>query len=61
MDAASDPPMGLTENSAPMYFSSGNPCQDFFIHVVSGTPYDKLTQRIELSWAHDPNDLKTAF
>ncbi|KAH9682075.1 hypothetical protein KPL71_027200 [Citrus sinensis] len=29
MDAASDPPMGLTENSAPMYFSSGNPCQDF--------------------------------
>ncbi|ESR33444.1 hypothetical protein CICLE_v10006998mg [Citrus x clementina] len=48
MDAASDPPMGLTENSAPMYFSSGNPCQDFFIHVVSGTPYDKLTQRIEL-------------
>ncbi|KAL9410849.1 hypothetical protein AB3S75_044595 [Citrus x aurantiifolia] len=22
MDAASDPPMGLTENSAPMYFSS---------------------------------------
>lgn len=54
MDAAGDPAMGLTENSAPTYLSSGNPCLDFFFHVVPDTPSYKLTQRLELSWAHDP-------
>lgn len=53
MDDAGDPPMGLTENSAPTYLSSGNPCLDFFFHVVPGTPSDKLTQCLEMSWAHD--------
>jgi hypothetical protein len=48
------PPMGYTENRSPTYLSSGNPCLDFFFHVVPDTPPESLTQRLELAWAHNP-------
>ncbi|KAL3614064.1 hypothetical protein CASFOL_042138 [Castilleja foliolosa] len=51
------PPMGLTENNSLTFLSSGNPCLDFFFHVVPNTPPETLTQRLDLAWKHDP--LKT--
>ncbi|GFQ05599.1 uncharacterized protein l728 [Phtheirospermum japonicum] len=49
--------MGLTENGSPTFLSSGNPCLDFFFHVVPDTPPETLSQRLQLAWEHDP--LKT--
>ncbi|CAA0843069.1 Uncharacterised conserved protein UCP015417-vWA [Striga hermonthica] len=48
------PPMGLTENHSPTFLSSGNPCLDFFFHVVPNTPPEPLVRRLELAWKHDP-------
>ncbi|GAB2280743.1 hypothetical protein Dimus_015369 [Dionaea muscipula] len=48
------PLMGLTEKCSPTFLSSGNPCLDFFFHVVPNTPPESLTQRLQLAWAHDP-------
>ncbi|TXG72301.1 hypothetical protein EZV62_000880 [Acer yangbiense] len=48
------PPMGLTENLSPTFLSTGNPCLDFFFHVVPDTPSDQLIPRLEVSWTHDP-------
>lgn len=47
-------PMGLTENMSATYLSTGNPCLDFFFHVVPDTPAEELKQRLELAWKHDP-------
>ncbi|KAL3623515.1 hypothetical protein CASFOL_032331 [Castilleja foliolosa] len=49
--------MGWTENGSPTFLSSGNPCLDFFFHVVPDTPAESLIQRLQLAWEHDP--LKT--
>ncbi|KAK3001238.1 hypothetical protein RJ639_020365 [Escallonia herrerae] len=49
-----DPPMGLTENASPTFLSTGNPCLDFFFHVVPNTPAQALTQRLRQAWAYDP-------
>lgn len=46
--------MGFTENHSPTFLSSGNPCVDFFFHVVPDTPPKTLTQRLQLAWAHNP-------
>ncbi|XP_021810753.1 uncharacterized protein LOC110754062 [Prunus avium] len=46
-------PMGMTENNSPTYLSSGNPCLDFFFHVVPDTPPSYLDQKLPLAWAHD--------
>ncbi|KAK1395154.1 GPI inositol-deacylase PGAP1-like protein [Heracleum sosnowskyi] len=46
--------LGLTENNSATYLSSGNPCLDFFFHVVPDTPSYKLIERLETSWSHDP-------
>ncbi|KAM7279437.1 hypothetical protein ACFE04_006571 [Oxalis oulophora] len=51
------PRMGYTENHARTYLSSGNPCLDFFFHVVPNTSTYELIQRLRLAWAHD--DLTT--
>nr|XP_043627964.1 uncharacterized protein LOC122599502 [Erigeron canadensis] len=51
------PMMGYTENNSPTYLSTGNPCLDFFFHVVPDTPPESITRRLQLSWDHDP--LKT--
>ncbi|KAK1395300.1 hypothetical protein POM88_014356 [Heracleum sosnowskyi] len=48
------PLMGFTQNLSPTYLSSGNPCMDFFFHVVPDTPPSQLVNRLESSWAHDP-------
>lgn len=48
------PAIGFTENSSPTFLSSGNPCLDFFFHVVPSTPPESLTQRLQLAWAHNP-------
>ncbi|KAJ4826137.1 hypothetical protein Tsubulata_021885 [Turnera subulata] len=47
------PPMGLTENLSPTFLSTGNPCLDFFFHIVPDTPPDELIQRLQSAWAHD--------
>ncbi|CAJ1931881.1 unnamed protein product [Sphenostylis stenocarpa] len=48
------PNMTLTENLSPTFLTTGNPCLDFFFHVVPDTPPELLFQRLELAWAHDP-------
>ncbi|KAL8493447.1 hypothetical protein ACS0TY_024599 [Phlomoides rotata] len=48
------PPMGLTQNYSPTFLSSGNPCLDFFFHVVPDTPSVSLRNRLRLAWNHDP-------
>ncbi|KAH6824981.1 Uncharacterized conserved protein UCP015417 [Perilla frutescens var. hirtella] len=48
------PPMGLTENLSATFLSAGNPCLDFFFHVVPDTPPETLTHRLELAWVHNP-------
>ncbi|KAL3631146.1 hypothetical protein CASFOL_024130 [Castilleja foliolosa] len=42
------PPMDLNRTS------TGNPCLDFFYHIVPVTPPQTLTQRLQLAWDHDP-------
>ncbi|XP_038881761.1 uncharacterized protein LOC120073170 [Benincasa hispida] len=48
------PPMGFTENMSVTFLSTGNPCLDFFFHVVPDTPADSLIERLSLAWNHDP-------
>ncbi|XP_059636006.1 uncharacterized protein LOC132278214 [Cornus florida] len=48
------PCMGLTENLTPTFLSSGNPCLDFFFHVVPDTPSESVTSRLQLAWDQDP-------
>ncbi|CAI9776903.1 unnamed protein product [Fraxinus pennsylvanica] len=37
----------------PLFLSSGNPCLDFFFHVVPDTPHETLHKLLKLSWDHD--------
>ncbi|XAR64342.1 hypothetical protein NMG60_11024646 [Bertholletia excelsa] len=46
--------IGFTENGSLTFLSSGNPCLDFFFHVVPDTPASVLTERLELAWDHNP-------
>ncbi|XP_028771959.1 uncharacterized protein LOC114729153 [Neltuma alba] len=46
--------MGFTENNSPTFISTGDPCLDFFFHIVPDTPSSSLVQRLELAWAHNP-------
>ncbi|KAF9619371.1 hypothetical protein IFM89_006558 [Coptis chinensis] len=48
---AVNPRKGYTENNSPTFKSTGNPCLDFFFHVVP----ESLTKLLELAWKH--NDL----
>ncbi|GMY26614.1 DUF2828 domain-containing protein [Fagus crenata] len=50
---ANRPQMGYTENYSPTFLSTGNPCLDFFFHVVPDTPPESLTQRLQLAWTHN--------
>lgn len=55
-DSIGNPPtMGLTENLSPTFLSTGNPCLDFFFHVVPDTPREDLIGRLESAWAHNPS------
>ncbi|PQQ11195.1 uncharacterized protein Pyn_13966 [Prunus yedoensis var. nudiflora] len=52
-------PMGLTENNSATYLSTGNPCLDFFFHVVPNTPADYVNNQLPLAWTHSsPTTLK---
>ncbi|GAA0163228.1 hypothetical protein LIER_19143 [Lithospermum erythrorhizon] len=46
--------MTLTENNSATFVSTGNPCLDFFFHVVPNTPKENITERLTLAWNHDP-------
>ncbi|PHT31402.1 hypothetical protein CQW23_27739 [Capsicum baccatum] len=46
-------PVGFTENGSATFLSTGNPCLDFFFHVVPDTPPQELLQRLQLSWKHN--------
>lgn len=46
--------MGYTENMSATYLSLGNPCLDFFFHVVPDTPPQSLTDYLHPAWDHDP-------
>ncbi|KAG7583286.1 Uncharacterized conserved protein UCP015417 vWA [Arabidopsis suecica] len=46
-------PMGYTENGSATYLSSGNPCLDFFFHIVPSTPKKSLEQLLKEAWDHD--------
>ncbi|XP_045814496.1 uncharacterized protein LOC123908033 [Trifolium pratense] len=46
--------MGLTENMSPTFLSTGNPCLDFFFHVVPNTPSETLVERLQLAWSQNP-------
>ncbi|KAI3504139.1 hypothetical protein L1887_32684 [Cichorium endivia] len=48
------PLISFTENNSATYLSSGNPCLDFFFHVVPNTPPEDLIERLQLSWNHNP-------
>ncbi|WJX62800.1 hypothetical protein P8452_47758 [Trifolium repens] len=49
-----NPPMGLTENMSATFLSTGNPCLDFFFHVVPNTPSETLVERLQLAWSQNP-------
>ncbi|CAA7039903.1 unnamed protein product [Microthlaspi erraticum] len=53
LDDPSSPQKGLTENGADTYLSAGNPCLDFFFHVVPDTPKESIEQRLQAAWNHD--------
>jgi hypothetical protein len=43
-----------TENNSPTFVSSGDPCLDFFFHVVPGTPASSVTSLLAAAWAAEP-------
>jgi hypothetical protein len=44
----------LTENYSPTFVSSGDPCLDFFFHVVPGTPAASVASLLAAAWAANP-------
>nr|CAB3468602.1 unnamed protein product [Digitaria exilis] len=44
----------LTENASPTFASSGDPCLDFFFHVVPGTPAARVASLLADAWAAEP-------
>ncbi|CAD6251659.1 unnamed protein product [Miscanthus lutarioriparius] len=44
----------LTENCSPTFVSSGDPCLDFFFHVVPGTRAASVESLLGAAWAADP-------
>ncbi|RLN13359.1 hypothetical protein C2845_PM09G20220 [Panicum miliaceum] len=48
------PKKARTENNSPTFASSGDPCLDFFFHVVPDTPLESVASRIADAWAREP-------
>ena len=48
------PAKRLTENSSPTFASSGDPCLDFFFHVVPGTPAASVASLLATAWCAEP-------
>ena len=46
--------MTLTENMSPTFLTTGNPCLDFFFHVVPDTPSETLLRSLQLAWSYNP-------
>ena len=49
------PAKGLTENASPTFVTSGDPCLDFFFHVVPGTTAARVASLLADAWAAEPN------
>ncbi|CAD6338848.1 unnamed protein product [Miscanthus lutarioriparius] len=49
------PKKARTENASPTFVSSGDPCLDFFFHVVPGTPAASVASLLADAWAAEPN------
>ncbi|XP_059650874.1 uncharacterized protein LOC132297076 [Cornus florida] len=49
-----DPPTGFTENRSLTYLATGNPCLDFFFHIVPDTDSKSLIKRLSKSWDYNP-------
>ncbi|WCJ26790.1 hypothetical protein M5689_008582 [Euphorbia peplus] len=46
--------MSRTEKyCSPAYFLSGNPCLDFFFHIVPDAPLEAVHKRLQEAWNHD--------
>uniref|UniRef100_A0ACD6AB65 Uncharacterized protein n=1 Tax=Avena sativa TaxID=4498 RepID=A0ACD6AB65_AVESA len=43
-----------TENNSPTFATSGDPCLDFFFHVVPGTPAESVASLLADAWAKEP-------
>lgn len=52
--ATTRPPMGLTENQSPTFLTTGDPCLDFFFHVLPDTPSETIHQLLGSAWDRDP-------
>ncbi|KFK25558.1 hypothetical protein AALP_AA8G130400 [Arabis alpina] len=50
----SSPRRGRTENGADTYLSAGNPCLDFFFHVVPDSSKESIEESLVKAWDHDP-------
>ncbi|KAI4969734.1 hypothetical protein ZWY2020_000648 [Hordeum vulgare] len=48
------PPKTRTENHSPTFATSGDPCLDFFFHVVPGTPATTVSSLLANAWAAEP-------
>ncbi|XP_037467387.1 uncharacterized protein LOC119339425 [Triticum dicoccoides] len=48
------PPKTRTENNSPTFATSGDPCLDFFFHVVPGTPASSVSSLLASAWAAEP-------
>uniref|UniRef100_A0A453T418 TROVE domain-containing protein n=1 Tax=Aegilops tauschii subsp. strangulata TaxID=200361 RepID=A0A453T418_AEGTS len=48
------PPKTRTENNSPTFATSGDPCLDFFFHVVPGTPAGTVSSLLANAWAAEP-------
>ncbi|XP_024313204.1 uncharacterized protein LOC100843725 [Brachypodium distachyon] len=48
------PAKARTENNSPTFSSSGDPCLDFFFHVVPDTPASSVTSLLADAWAAEP-------
>ncbi|KAF7104405.1 hypothetical protein CFC21_105305 [Triticum aestivum] len=48
------PPKTRTENNSPTLATSGDPCLDFFFHVVPGTPASSVSSLLASAWAAEP-------
>ncbi|CAM0908914.1 unnamed protein product [Alopecurus aequalis] len=48
------PAKARTENNSPTFLSSGDPCLDFFFHVVPGTPAASVASLLAAAWATEP-------
>ncbi|CAL5054081.1 unnamed protein product [Urochloa decumbens] len=52
--APAPPKKARTENNSPTFVSSGDPCLDFFFHVVPGTPAASVASLLASAWNAEP-------